>query len=324
MPYDMQLKAKAEILREQLQRIGKIQAPPVQPTVAPEDPWNYRNHVQFHLDEHGRLGFQAAGSDQVVPISECHLPAAALGALWPQLKLEADSGVARLALRAGTHDELMLVLEAESPETPELEIEADVSVAHRYQDQTVILEGSDHISMEVLGRSFRVSPASFFQVNTDMAGRMVQHVLRRLPEALAAALDVYCGVGLFSAFLAPRCKRLIGIESSASACADFMVNLDEFSNVELYEDLAEHALPALSVEPELVLVDPPRAGLTAVALDAIAQMHPSRIAYVSCDPSTLARDARRLIDAGLRLTDVTPFDLFPQTYHIESISFFES
>ena len=96
----------------------------------------------------------------------------------------------------------------------------------------------------VLDREFRVSPASFFQVNTGMAEKMVTHLLDRLPISQSTILDVYCGVGLFSAFLAPRCKRLIGIESSPSACDDFIINLDEFDNVELYEDLAENVLPA--------------------------------------------------------------------------------
>jgi 23S rRNA (uracil1939-C5)-methyltransferase len=156
-----------------------------------------------------------------------------------------------------------------------------------------------------------------------MAGKMVDHLLAQLPMDGAVLLEVYCGVGLFSAFLAPKCKRLIGVESSASACKDFGVNLDEFDNVELYEDSAENVLPALKVEPDIVLVDPPRTGVAKEPLDAIVRMDPKLIAYVSCDPSTLARDAARLVSAGYRLTDVTPFDLFPQTYHIESISLFE-
>ena len=136
-------------------------------------------------------------------------------------------------------------------------------------------------------------------------------------------LDVYCGVGLFSAFLAPGCKRIIGVELSPSACDDFIFNLDEFDNVDLYEGRAEDVILHLEVEPDIVLVDPPRAGLERGALDGILRLNPRTVAYVSCDPSTLARDAGRLINGGYRLVDVTPFDLFPQTYHIESISIFE-
>ena len=322
MPYEMQLKVKADILRDQLQRIGKIENPPIQPTVSSPNAWNYRNHIQFHLDD-GKLGFQASASNQMIQISECHLPETSINSFWPQLEFESNSGIERVSIRAGMNDELMLVLESDSPETPELELEADISAAHVFEDHAIIIAGNDHITMKVLDREFRVSPASFFQINTIMAEKMITHLLERLPISQSVILDAYCGVGLFSAFLAAKCKRLIAIESSSSASDDFTVNLDEFDNVELYEDLAENVLPALKVEPDITLVDPPRAGVEKEALDAITRMNPKMIAYVSCDPSTLARDARRLSASGYKLLDVTPFDLFPQTYHIESISFFE-
>jgi 23S rRNA (uracil1939-C5)-methyltransferase len=176
----------------------------------------------------------------------------------------------------------------------------------------------------VLGRDFKVSAASFFQVNTVMAGKMVEYLLAHLPiSPTTTLLDVYCGVGLFSAFLASKCERLIGIEYSESSCEDFAVNLDEFDNVELYEGLAEDVIPHLEAKPDVVLVDPPRAGLDKAVVDGILKLSPKVIAYVSCDPSTLARDAARLINGGYHLKDVAPFDLFPQTYHIESISIFE-
>ena len=157
-----------------------------------------------------------------------------------------------------------------------------------------------------------------------MAEKMVNHLLTSLPVSMSTTLlDVYCGVGLFSAFFAPKCGHVIGIESSESACEDFVVNLDEFDNVELYEGFAEDVIPHLQVRPDIVLVDPPRAGLDKQVVDGILKLDPQMIAYISCDPSTLARDAARLINAGYKLKEVTPFDLFPQTYHIESISLFE-
>jgi 23S rRNA (uracil1939-C5)-methyltransferase len=128
---------------------------------------------------------------------------------------------------------------------------------------------------------------------------------------------------LFSAFFAPHVGRLIGIESSPSACEDFAINLNEFETVELYEAPAEDVLPVLDLKPDIVILDPPRLGLDKRTLDALLSPGPARIVYVSCDPSTLARDAARLIAGGCRLIQVTPFDLFPHTYHIESISIFE-
>lgn len=323
LSYESQLQAKAEILRDQLTRIGKIQNPPVQPTVASPSAWNYRNHIQFHLNAQGKLGFQAPNSNRVIPISECHLPEAPIHSLWPQLEFEPETGIERVSIRAGMDDELMLALESDSPDAPEFEIEAGISVAHVFDEHAVVIAGEDHIMMKILDREFRVSAPSFFQVNTKMAEKMIQHLLDKLPVSQSIILDVYCGVGSFSAFLAPKCKQLIGIESSESACEDFAINLDEFDHIELYEDFAENVLPTLKIKPDIILVDPPRAGVEKEALDAIIKLNPKTIAYVSCDPSTLARDAARLINNGYKLSDVAPFDLFPQTYHIESISIFE-
>lgn len=322
--YEKQLQAKTDILIDQLQRIGKIENPPVQPMVACPQPWNYRNHVQFSLDSMGKLGFQAPNSNRVIQITECHLPESAINELWTQLEFEPETGIGRVSLRLGVDDDLLLVLESDSPEPPELEIEAGISIAHVHKGHAVVLAGSDHILMRVLGRDFKVSAASFFQVNTVMAGKMVEHLLTNLPLSQSTTLlDVYCGVGLFSAFLAPNCGRVIGIEASESACGDFAVNLDEFEDVELYEGEAEAVIPYLEAKPDIVLVDPPRAGLDKAVVDGILKLSPSLVAYVSCDPSTLARDAARLINGGYKLKEVTPFDLFPQTYHIESISLFE-
>ena len=324
LPYAEQLKLKETILRDQLARIGKIADPPVSGIVAAPEPWNYRNHVQFHLTGAGRLGFMAAADPRtIVPISECLLPEAAIDTCWPQLEFEAQLPIERVSLRAAG-DDLMLVFESEGAEIPEMQSEAGISVVHLTENDSVVLAGDDHLILEVLGRHFRVSAGSFFQVNTAMAAKMVQHLLDKVRVSPnTTLLDVYCGAGLFSAFFAPKVERVIGVEVSPFACADFANNLDEFDNVELYEAAAEDALPSLDIHPQVVIVDPPRAGLDKKALDALLALKFETLAYVSCDPSTLGRDAARLIAAGYKLTDVTAFDLFPQTYHIESISIFE-
>lgn len=326
LAYEKQILAKTEILRDQLRRIGKIENPPVETMVAAPSEWNYRNHVQFHLTEDGKLGFINSRGNSVFPISECHLPETGINEFWPELQFESKAEIERVSLRIGQNDELIVLLESEKPETPELEIEADVSVVHIFEDHPVVIAGQGHLFINVKEKEFRVSAASFFQVNTKMAERMVEHLLAKLPVTSSSILlDIYCGAGLFSKFFAPHCEKVIGIESSESACEDFTFNLDEFENVELYEGLAEEVLPGLSNQIkklQYAIVDPPRAGMDKFALDAIINIKPQVIAYVSCDPSTLARDAARLIHAGYKLKEVTPFDLFPQTYHIESISFF--
>lgn len=318
--YENQLKLKKAVVRDQLERIGGIVNPPVEDVVPSPTVWNYRNAVQFHLSSTGRLGYQGWGTHSVVPISECHLPEPALNEVWPLLDLEPLPGVERVELRLGTDDEILMALESDKPTAPELNIEIPISVVHLSPASKLILAGEDYLVMEVHGRAFKVSAESFFQVNTAQAEAMVKHLLGILPLSKSTTLlDIYCGVGLFSAFLAPLVKRCIGVERSPSACEDYAVNLDEFDNVELYVGAAEQVLPDLKVEPDIVVVDPPRAGIERAALDAMLQLQPQTIAYVSCDPATLARDLKRLIAGGYQLQRVTPFDMFPQTYHVETI-----
>lgn len=330
LPYEKQLQIETDILRDQLQRIGKIEHPPVSQMVACPNPWNYRNHVQFQLTQEGRVGYffhLPSAPGKVMAITECHLPEAPINDFWPQLEFEPGTNIERVSLRTGKDNDLMMVLESESPQPPELEIEAGISVSHFNEENTVVIAGNDNVILSILDRDFRISAPSFFQVNTVMAEKMVSYLIDNLPITQSSTLlDIYCGVGLFSAFFASKCKTVIGIESSPFACEDFVFNLDEFDNVELYEGFAEDVLPALIrriANPPYVIVDPPRAGLDKQVIDAILKLHPQMIAYISCDPSTLARDAARLINGGYKLRDVTPFDLFPQTYHIESISIFE-
>ncbi len=327
LPYEAQLKVKEFILREQFQRIADLSEPPIRPIVPSPHPWNYRNHVQFHLDSQGRLCYVMAeenGKGQaLLPLEECHLPEAPINAFWPLLQFEPMPDLERIALRLGESEALMLILESRSPQPPSLELESSASVVHLCDEDALVLAGEGYLFLRVCERSFRVSPGSFFQVNTAMAERLVEHVLSLVPQSLGEVWDLYCGVGLFSAFLAERAQTLKGIELSASACEDFVFNLDTFENVSLYEGAAEEILPWLDGSPQVVLLDPPRAGLAPQVLDALVKHKPSQIVYISCDPATLARDTARLMRKGYRLQQVTPFDMFPQTYHIESIALFE-
>jgi 23S rRNA (uracil1939-C5)-methyltransferase len=322
LAYPAQLAAKKEILKDQLVRIGGLDDPPIADPVAAPEPWYYRNHVQFHLTPDGKLGYHAARSDKVIPIEECHLPAQPLNELWPLLEVEPLPDLSRISLRLGAEDDVLLALQSRDPEPPAFSLDLAISAVHLGPDGPKVLSGYNYLVIEVLGRPFRVSAEAFFQVNTSLAGALVTHIQDHLSlTPTDTLLDIYCGVGLFSAFLAPRVGRLIGIESSPWAGDDFSVNLDEFNNVELYQAPAEEVVPYLDVQPEVALVDPPRSGLSRPVLDGLVALSPATLVYVSCDPATLARDARRLQAAGYTPRRITLFDLFPQTYHIESVSF---
>jgi 23S rRNA (uracil1939-C5)-methyltransferase len=322
IPYEAQLEAKREILRDQLRRIGKLDDPIIKPTIASPTPWNYRNYVQFHLTPEGLLGYQKWHSRETMPIQECHLPADPINETWPRLDLDTIPGLDRVGLRSGAEGEVLLNLESSDPQPISLRIDLPISVVHSGPAGSIILAGDDHLAIEVAGRIFKVSAGSFFQINTPLVEGMVNNILENLPiPEKATLIDAYCGVGLFSAFLAPKVGRLIGIEVSPIACDDFVTNLDDFDHVELYEAPVREVLPALEADPDILIVDPPRGGLDRPTVDAVLVKKPKDILYISCDPATLARDLKRLTKGGYRLAHSTPIDLFPQTFHIETINF---
>ncbi len=323
--YEAQLRFKAEIVREQFARIGKIPDAPVRETIGMSEPWDYRNNVQFQLDDQGRLCFRAWESHRLVPIEECYIQHPLVYEMFKTMELEgADfSGV---TLRAGTQTgQKMIILEGRDEEPPEISVDEPISIVYLTPDGDEIpLIGREAIHEQMHGQLFRISPQSFFQVNAAMAERLVDLVEQYLaPQATDTLLDAFGGVGTFGLLFAPRVARVIEIESSPSAIEDARANAVELTNVEIHEGQVEEALPRLKARIDLAVADPPRAGIEARALDALIAQAPRAFAYVSCDPATLARDARRLVDGGYRLVEVQPVDLFPQTYHIETVSRFE-
>jgi len=321
MDYSHQLSVKQSLLIDQLERIGQIEHPPVQPIVPSPEPWHYRNYMQFHLGQEGELGFIHVDGEHLVPITECHLPQAGINAVWPQLDLGAESGVYRLGIRQDTYDDIMLIMEGEESKPPEFSVDMPLSAVYTPLDAPLtLLAGDDHMTFTILSRHFQVSARSFFQVNQGVAEKMIQFLLENLKLSTDEhVLELYSGVGLFSAFLAEQVSHLTAVESSGSACYDFAMNLDEFDNVTLYEAEAEDVLPSIDIHPSILVMDPPRAGLKPAVHDAIAKLNPTQIAYISCDPATLARDLKKIIHNGYELGSATPFDLFPQTAHVETV-----
>jgi 23S rRNA (uracil1939-C5)-methyltransferase len=323
--YDAQLKFKTNIVREQFARIGKMADAPIRDTIGMPDPWRYRNNVQFQLDGDGHLCFQAFESHRLVKINECHIMHPLLDEMFRSLEFEGGD-FAGVTLRAGiTTGQKMLVLEGRDDEPPEISVDEPVSIAYQTPEgETISLVGKDALHEQLRGRTFRVSPQSFFQVNTAMAEKLIDLVEQYLaPRATDVLLDAFGGAGTFGLSLASRVARVIEIEENPYAVDDAKANAVDLENVEFYRGKVEDILPKLKSKIDLVVTDPPRAGIAPQALDAMIAQSPRAIAYVSCDPATLARDARKLVDGGYRLLEVQPVDMFPQTYHIESVSWFE-
>ncbi len=325
--YDRQLTLKREVVVDQLRRLGHIAEPPVREVLPVGAPFHYRNHMQFTVGSDGRLGLIKSESHTVIPVDTCLLLHPSLVEIYESLELEWDA-LRRVILRAGVNTgERMIILETDRQEEPEIAIDMPVSVVlHRPKKPPFPLAGLPFIRERVGDRIFRISSESFFQVNTPGAEVLVRLVREFLaPKGHETLLDLYCGVGLFGLSLAEEVGLVVGIDASESAMEDAAYNAESqgVENVALHEGPVEDVLDALWEPAELVVLDPPRSGAGRQVFENLRRLRARRIVYVSCDPATLARDASYLRDLGYRLTVVQPVDMFPQTYHIESVSLWE-
>ncbi|MGV8025557.1 MAG: class I SAM-dependent RNA methyltransferase [Anaerolineaceae bacterium] len=323
--YNAQVQFKQQILKEQLSRIGHLDAVGEVEGFPSDLPFGYRNVMQFHPLPNGKLGLMKRDSNDGFELTRCLLPQPAVQDFWPNFTLEQNSGIQRVEMRQNSDGELMITLEGEEGEIPEIEMEAPVNLVHRTGNESVVLSGEDALTMWVQDIPFHLSSGSFFQVNDGVTEKLVAYlkaiVEKKSPQTV---LDLYAGVGLFSRFLAPLAHALIAVESNPDACRDFVINLDAFENVSLYEGMAEEVLPALELKAQLAVCDPPRAGLHADVIDALVESGVTTLIYVSCDPATLARDIQRLGEKGFGIEKIALFDIFPQTYHMECCVLFEN
>ena len=198
-----------------------------------------------------------------------------------------------------------------------------------YGGETELLAGVDRLDEELGGLRLRISPQAFFQTNTEMAERLYG-VAIELAElrGFERVYDLYCGIGTIGLLMAPRVAEVWGLELIEEAIADAIANAkrNEIDNVRFYAGdvrLALSELVATAGKPDVLVIDPPRAGLSQKVVRRIIEASPKRIVYVSCNPTTLAPNAAQLVEAGYRLTRVQPVDMFPQTPHIECVALLE-
>lgn len=322
--YEAQAEFKHQVVVDQLGRVGGLVDVSVQDIIGAAEPWGYRNHAQFSLTPDGRLGFLTADTHHVVPVRACLLLEPLLDDLWTALDMEWPQ-LHRLSLRCGSATgDLMGIFELDHYEDFDIKVNFPVSCVLLLADgEIAVLMGNPYLMEHVAGRDFRVSAGSFFQVNTGGAEALVSLVYGYLaPTGDETLVDLYCGVGLFGLALADHVGRVVGLEADPSAADDFRYNAQGLDHVQLVEGVAKTSLPRVEGPVELMVLDPPRSGAGRRVVHEIARLAPQRVAYVSCDPATLARDARYLTDVGFHLEEVQPVDLFPQTYHVESVALF--
>jgi 23S rRNA (uracil1939-C5)-methyltransferase len=300
MSYPAQLRAKEDVVREQLRRIGGLDDAVVQSIAGAAEPWGYRNHLRFSCGKKwGDVGFISRRGRGLLKLQNCPIADPWVNDLLPSLQGK-TAGLHQVQVRhsraTGSH-----------------------SISPRLS--AIAVESGQKAYVERLGgHDFQVDTASFFQVNAEQAEQMVRLVGEALPPSGQLLVDAFAGVGTFAVIFARRFQRVVAIEESAAAVRDARVNIPPGSNIELKLGKVEDVLPYLERQPDAILVDPPRPGCHRAVLEAIVHFRPGTVVYVSCNPSTLARDLRILVDGGYALDHVTPIDMFPQTGHIECVA----
>jgi 23S rRNA (uracil1939-C5)-methyltransferase len=359
LPYERQLAEKEDQVRDALERIGRFQEPPVEPIVAAVEQLRYRNKVEYSFGESDDgivLGFHRAGRwDLIDDVAEDILASERVDELREAVKAWCrEEGLSAYERRDGTgllrnlvvregrrtgQLQARLVTSAGDFRVPELAAAApsesflwtrDEGVAETTRGGTTdVVKGSAVLEEELSGLRFRISPDAFFQTNTEMAERLygVAAELAGL-SGREKVLDLYCGIGTIALTLALDAGEVTGIEIVERAVADAIENarLNGVDNVRFFAGDVRTAMRPLLEEagqPDVVVVDPPRAGLSQKVVRRVLEARAKRIVYVSCNPTTLAPNARQMADAGYELRTVRPVDMFPQTPHIEAVALLE-
>jgi 23S rRNA (uracil1939-C5)-methyltransferase len=309
-PYEYQLQAKRAILVEELRRLGKIE-PPAEISTVTGPAWGYRNRAQLHVDGR-RIGYREPRSHTLCPIDDCPISSPKINQAIAALNQMAQ--LPRWPL-------FMETLEVFSDEE---RVQINVIDTKRPVARRFFAWCGEHIPGLVegaldYGGRFRVSSNSFFQVNRFLADQLVDAALSGAEGE--TALDLYAGVGLFTLALGRRFTRVSAVESGGGAVRDLRFNAERvgLANVKAQQATAEAVIEKLDRAPDFVLADPPRAGLGKAMVERLAALKPRRLTIVSCDPATLARDLAALTASGYRIAAMTLVDLFPQTFHLETV-----
>jgi 23S rRNA (uracil1939-C5)-methyltransferase len=340
--YEAQVAAKLEILRETLQRVGGITAPPPV-TAITADPWSYRNRIRLHVAG-GRIGYLERRSHKLLPVEECPIAAPVLQTAlrvfqMPESSALMPANVSEIELFTNHDESAVIVNVLSSAPINEAAFSLWMDSAHKYVPQLVgarldqagpnpasarpLQWRAKSLHYDVAGIPLQVTAGSFFQINRFLIDRLIKLVADIVqPRAEQTIWDLYAGVGLFATALAARGAEVTPIESARPSHADLVANMAPISQRVPPRISSEEFLHAQhrSAAPDAIIVDPPRAGLGGDVVRALTAKRAPLLLYLSCDPATLSRDLRALLESGYRFEQAHLIDLFPQTFHIEALA----
>ena len=357
LPYERQLEAKHALLDEALRRIGKLDGYELEPIVPAVAPWRYRNKLEYSFGTHeGRLvcGFHAPGHwEEIVEIRDCLLASEPANMARERVvawcreqglsafdRRTGEGFLRNLVVREGRRTGQLQVRLVTSPGRLDTDSFAETladldgalwtridSVGETTQGgETELLAGVERLEEEIGGLQVGIAPQAFFQTNTEMAEQLYRLAIEYADlRGIERVYDLYCGIGTIGLMMAPRAAQIWGLELVPDAIADAIAaaRANEIDNARFFAGdvrLALRELVEKAGRPDVLLVDPPRAGLSQKIVRRIIEASPRRIVYVSCNPTTLAPNAAQLTEAGYRLRRVRPVDMFPQTPHIECVA----
>jgi 23S rRNA (uracil1939-C5)-methyltransferase len=355
-----QREAKRQQIIEALQRIGGLDRVSVEPILYTADPLNYRNKSTYPLarSQTGQVqaGYYRRGSHKLVNLNQCPVQDTRLHPLLKEVKHDIQQRgwsiynetkhqgkLRHLSLRIGKHTgEMLLTLVTTSDSLPEIESQAQIWLEKYPQlvgvclninpsntniifgAETKTIAGQSYLRENFAGIKLHIRADTFFQVNTEAAELLLNAIAEQLNlQGTEILLDAYCGIGTFSLPLASKVQQVIGIEVSPTSVEQAQENatLNQIDNATFYTGKVEHYLDQLQVQPDIVLLDPPRKGCDRQVIETLLKLQPSHIAYISCKPATLARDLQLFSQSGIyQLNFVQPVDFFPQTTHVECLA----
>ncbi len=301
--YRKQLELKKEMVQKHILRRFNSEELEVKLPLGMSRPWHYRNQARFTVRSDGKLGFNEHFTKRFMQIDKCLILHPKINDVLKELQGRCMDIKHQIVVRYGFHTKSLMVF----PEVP--------------VDNLSFKPGNRYFEERLLGHSFKVFNSSFFQTNTLQTETIIGIIKDKLKlTGKEVLVDAYCGVGALGVLLASDAGYVIGIEESKSAISDARENIKGFDNIELIEGKTEDVLPKLKAPIDVIIIDPPRTGCNPVVLKTIKDLNPERIIYISCDAYTLARDLNVLLSYGFKIEEIQPVDMFPQTYHIESVT----